>query len=297
MHAQHETNPIYLRVSINPWSRIVSLSNEVSTREGFPKEQYFQRFQSWRIERAIPTGSGKPAARIEYFHVGKNDVLLERFKHQELFSNDLGTIVAETRLQYESEYGPGYGAPCVTIDVRADTSGILRERPTLIADLPRSAEPLHMITVVRFSNLQRRDIAAVGTYSAGGELVGVAEDILKPGQYPSPTKPMTMDEATENSIRQFGFPLRFSVDEFRKAPTALYERDAGPTTLTIISFHFARNRWIQQYVFADSLASSTHYERRVLEFRSTPEDEALRLLDEALPWKPWGERPLTLRGR
>lgn len=125
-----------------------------------------------------------------------------------------------------------------------------REVPKLIDELPLSAEPLNGITIIRVSNLQGVDLAAVATYSERGELFNVAVDSLKSGIYPPrPAKPQTMDEVTQESIRQFGFPLTFAVDEFRKKPTPLYQGTDRPVPLTVVSLHYARNRWVEQHIF------------------------------------------------
>lgn len=274
----------YMRMGIEPGSRVVSLSNEVSILRSPPKEEYFQRGPSWNIERVVPALE-KRATHPEYFHVSRDGVLFERSKYQEVFANDLATIVAQTRYHYESEYGPEYGAS-ITLDVRADKSTIRREPSNVIGGLPSTATPLHMISVIRLSTLEGIDLAAVATYDAAGELFSVAVDALKQGEAPPRrAKIRTIDEDIQESIRQFGFPLRFAIDEFRRSPMPLYERTDGPSPLTVVSLHYELNRYVQQYIFPDSLGGPAKYQTRTLEFRSTEQDEALRSSDQTLPWK------------
>jgi hypothetical protein len=127
-------------------------------------------------------------------------------------------------------------------------------------------------------------LAGVATYTERGELFNIAVDPLTPGDYlPHPAKPQTVDEAIKESIGQFGFPLTFAVDQFRKKPTPLYQRTDRPVPLTVVSLHYARNRWVEQHIFHDV---SAEYEKRFLEFRYTAQDNDLRFFDQDLTWAP-----------
>src|SRR5580658_9058977 len=119
----------YLTLDIDPASRMARLRDEVSLRP--PTVEHFQvgLGPSWRIDRVRPAGPDTAASYLEYFHVNKDSVLLDRSKYQEIFSGKFGVIVAQTDYCYESEYGPGFGAPSLVMGVRADKTAIRRERP------------------------------------------------------------------------------------------------------------------------------------------------------------------------
>jgi hypothetical protein len=277
-------------MQIDPGSRMVRLLDEVSIARGSPASEHFVVAHG-NIDRVVPTRPNNTASHPEYFHVNRNSVLLDRSKRQEILSGAFGAIVAQTDYLYESEYGPGYGAPSIRMGVGTEKSSIQRERPNVIGALPSSATPLQMISVIRFSTMEGIDLVAVATYGAEGELFAVRVDALKQGQYPpQPAKPITVDEDIQNSIRQFGFPLRFSITEFRRIPTALYERNDGPSPLTVISFRYAWSRWVHQYNFRDPFGAPAKYDTRTLEFRFTAPDEVLQFLDQTLPWKSWGDQ-------
>jgi len=281
-------------MEIDQGTRIVRLSGEVPIRRGVPTVEHFRQFtQEFRqrirssVDRMIPIGDGQPGAFAELFYLNEDGILVGRRKFQEVFSGSLGVLIAESSYQYP---GLEYGVGSIGFSLRVEKSSIRREVPKIIDELPSSATPLTSITVIRISKLQGIDLAAVATYSDRGELFNVAVDPLKPGDYmPRPATPQTVDQVIQESIRQFGFPLAFAVHEFQKQPTPLYQRNDSPCPLTVVSFHYARNRWVQQYVFHDTSETPSKYDMRFLEFRNTPQDDDLRFFDQALKWTPAGD--------
>jgi hypothetical protein len=161
------------------------------------------------------------------------------------------------------------------------------EVPRIISDPPSPTAQLNSITVARILRSEAQDLVAVGIYNSNGELLSVVVDAFtsgKGGPVPRPTTVKTMDDVINYDIQTFGFPVRFFVDEYRRIPNALYLRADGASPFTVISFHYERNRWVEQYVFEDSGRNPTEYHTRHLEFRFTDQDEALRLADRTLPW-------------
>lgn len=242
------------------------LLNEVTILRGFPVEEHFVVGPDWNIDRVVPTGLKNKVSHPEYFHISNGSVLLDRSKRLEIFSDSSTPIVAQVDFRYESELGSGWGTPSFVMGVRAEKSGSQREKPKILEGLPSSASPLQMLSVIRLSKIAGVEVAAVASYSADGELFCVVVDALKDGGY-SPHFGKTVDEDIQNSISEFGFPLTFSIDEFRRTPTALYERKDGTSPLTVINLHYARSRWVEQYVFRDSLGAPDIYASRILEFR------------------------------
>ena len=281
----------YLKMEIDPGSRILRLSDEVPIRRGYPSVEHFQEVIQGSpmgtrafVDRVAPMRDGQPSGRTEVFYSNEDGVLVARRKFQEVFSGPLGVLVAESSYVYP---GAEYGTGSIGFSVRVDNSSIRREVPKIIEALPWSATPLNSVTIIRIAKWQGIDLAAVATYSERGELFNVAIDTLKSGDNMSkPAKSQTFDEAIQESIRQFGFPLSFGVDEFQREPTPLYGRSDGPAPLTIISFHYARNRWVQQYIFHGSTETPSKYEARFLEFRQTPQDDDLTPFDQSLAWGP-----------
>jgi hypothetical protein len=288
----------YLKMEIDPGTRIVRLSGEVPISRGVPTVEHFQQFtQEFRqrirtsVDRMVPIGEGQPSAFAELFYVNEDGSLAGRRTFQEVFRDSLGVFVAESFYQYPGYPGLGYGVGLIGFSLRAENSSIRREVPKIIDQLPLSATPLTSITVIRISKLQGIDLAAVATYSDQGELFSVSVDPLKPGDHvPQPTKRQTVNEVIQESIHQFGFPLTFTVDGFQKQPIPLYQRSDSPCPLTVVSFHYARNRWVQQYVFHDASGTPSKYDMRFLEFRNTPQDDDLRFFDQALKWTPAGDQ-------
>jgi hypothetical protein len=279
-------------MEIDPGSRITRLSDEVPN--GSPTVECFQQFmqqfqQQTRsfVERVIPVGERKPGLRPEAFYLNADGIVSQRRKFQELFSVEGTPLVAESSYQYPE---PGYGDGSIGFSVRAETTSIRRELPKTIDQLPLSAQPLDVITIMRISKFRRIDVAAIATYSATGELFNVVVDPTKAGSYfPSSAKPQTLDDAVQESINQFGFPLTFVVDEFQAKPTPLYERSDKPAALTVVGFHYARNRWVQQYVF-DLSGAQSKPQMRVLEFRYSAQDDSLRFFDKTLMFLPAGDQ-------
>jgi hypothetical protein len=108
---------------------------------------------SENIDRVVPIEPDQTASHPEYFYISRDSVLLDRSKRQEIFGGSFGVIVAQTDYRYESEYGPGYGAPSITFGARADKSNIRREPPNVISELPAPATPLNMISLIRIVTL------------------------------------------------------------------------------------------------------------------------------------------------
>jgi hypothetical protein len=199
------------------------------------------------VNRVASLGDGQSSERTEIFSSNEDGVLVQRRKFQEVFTGPFGVLVAESSYFYS---GAEYGSGSIGFSVGVDNSSIRREAPKIIGSLPWYATPLNSITIIRIAKWQGIDLAAVAMYSERGELFNVAIDTLKSGDnLPKPAKSQTFDGVIQESIREFGFPLSIGVDEFQKEPTPLYGRSDGAAPLTIISFHYARNRWMQQYVF------------------------------------------------
>jgi hypothetical protein len=182
--------------------------------------------------------------------------------------------------------------------VTVDSGSIRHEVPQIIDELPLSAQPLNSISVIRVSTLRGIAVAAVAIYNAAGELFGVRVDPLRPTErVHAPAKPQTVDEAIQEAIQQFEFPLSLSAEGFQLKPTPLYEGSGGPSPLTVISFHYARNRWVQQYIFHESSTTQSKFDVRFLEFRYTAQDEDLRLADESLAWNLAGNQRMCFLPR
>ncbi len=285
LHGQIRT---YVKMEIDPGSRVARFSDEVP--EGLPTVEYFQQsIQQFRqqtrstVDRVIPIGNLQPDLRTEVFYLNQDRVVSQRRKFQELFSASGTPLVAESTYQYLE---PGYGDGSIGFSVRAETTSIRREPPKTVEDLPLSAKPLNVVTVIRIAKFHGIDTAAIATHNQTGELFSVTVDPLKADVYLPPSgKAQTVDDVIRESINQFGFPLKFVVDEFQTKPTPLYERTDSPAPLTVVSFHYARNRWVRQYIFDPSRGRSKH-EMRILEFRYSAQDESLGFFDDTLVFGP-----------
>jgi hypothetical protein len=280
----------YLKMEIDPGSRVVRLFDEHPISGGVPTVEYFEQFlQQFRgqirssVDRVIPGKGHQLASRAEAFYIDPDGTLTSRRRFQEVFSIAGTSLVAESSYQY---LGPVYAVPSISFAVRVDGASIRSEQPKIVDELPDSAKPLNGLTVIRISKLRGVDVAAIATYTEGGELFNVAVDPLKSGVYlPQPAKPQTMDDVIQESIYEFGFPVKLAVDAFQRKPTPVYQRSDTPAPLTVVSFHYARNHWVQQYIF-DPSGTGTGPSSRLLEFPYTAEDESLRFFDQALAWRP-----------
>ena len=277
----------YLRMEIDPGSRVARLSDETTKTPA--AVEYFQQFiQEFRgrvrssVERVLPVGDKQPVIRAESFDLNSDGIVSGRRKFQELFSTSGTPLVFETLYQYREL---GYGGGAIGFEVRAMPS-MRREPPKSIDELPAAARPLDAITVIRISQLRGIDVAAIATYNEKGELFSVVVDPLKSTDRLAPSaQTQTVDDVIQESLQHFRFPLRLSVGEFQTKPTPLYGRSDVVAPFTIVNLHYARNRWVQQYVFDPSISGSPD-KLRILEFRYTPQDEDLRFFDKTLPWQP-----------
>jgi hypothetical protein len=280
----------YLKLEVDPGSRLVRLGGEVPIKGSFPTVEYFEQITGEilgqtrsTVLREGPAGERQPS-RTEIFYLDSGGLLVSREKYQEIFKVSGAALVAESLYQYP---GLQYGVGSIGFGVGVDNGPIRHEVPKTIDKLPLSAQPLNSITVIRISELRGIDVAAVATYNEAGELFSVVVRPLKPNEHvPPPAKPQTVDEVIQEAIRQFGFPVSFSVSQFQLEPTPLYELSESVSPLTVINFHYARNRWVQQYVFHDPATTQSKFDVRFLEFRFTAQDDDLRLFDQSLAWNP-----------
>jgi hypothetical protein len=187
-------------MEIDPGNRVARLSDEVP--KGSPSVEYFQQFmQQFRqqtrssVDRVIPIGNRQPDLRAEAFYLNPDGIVSQRRKFQELFRASGTPLVAESSYQYPE---PGYGDGSIGFSISAERTSIRRELPKAVDELPLSAQPLNVITVIRISKSRGIDVASIATYSATGELFNVAVDPLKAGSYlPPSAKPQTVDEVIQ----------------------------------------------------------------------------------------------------
>src|SRR5580704_18069569 len=82
----HGQPSAYLKIDIDPGSRLVRLSEEVSLLRGFPKGPHFLVSPAWNIQRVVPIGPEQTASYPEYFHISTDSVLLDKSMRQEIFT-------------------------------------------------------------------------------------------------------------------------------------------------------------------------------------------------------------------
>ncbi len=280
---------VYRTMEIDPVSLVLRFSNEVAVGAGFPKEAHFQRFGS-SVDHVVPLGRNQPISHPEIYYVSRDLVLKQRRKFQEIYSGSFGVIIAESSYSYPGTDQP---FPQIGFSVRADIYKVKAEVPRIISEPPSPTAQLNSITVARILRSEAEDLVAVGIYNPNGELLSVVVDAFTSGKgapVSRPTSIKTMDDVINYDIQTFGFPVRFSVDEYRRIPSALYLRADGAGPFTLVSFHYEHNRWVEQYLFEDSGRNPTDYHTRHLEFPLTDQDEALRFADRTLPWSTANQR-------
>jgi hypothetical protein len=279
----------YRTMEIDPGSLAVRFSNELPFRAGFPKEAHFLYWGLY-VDHVVPLGPNQPISHPDAFSMSRDLILTHRRKFQEIFSGSFGSIIAESTYYYP---GGDYGFPAIHFGVRADSYKIQGEVPRIIDDPPSPTAQLNSITVARILSSEAEDLVAVGTYNPNGELLCVVVDAFKSGKAVPVSRPsslLTVDDVINYDIRRFGFPVKFSVDEYRLVPNTLYLRAGGSAPFTLVSFHYEHNRWVEQYLFEDAGLNPAKYHLRHLEFLYTDQDQALRLADRTLPWTTANER-------
>jgi hypothetical protein len=275
-----QCNPRYFRsMDINPASLIVQFSSQYSQPCGQPpQDSYFERFDRidlTLVDYIVPNGRGLAASRLGYFDLSPGLKLQQRRKTQELFSGAFGQVFTNISYQYDVVGG----SPAISFQVRPYRSSTQHEEASVVSALPSAANQLNEITVIRAFRSTSGESVAVATYDPGdGDLRDITVDLKDKDDWKS--TPVRLEEG----IGTFGFPAHFSVDMYRDSPKWLFPSGARSSYLTVVSFHYNHNRWVQQDVFEDGDKEHGHYKTRFLEYKFTGQDSSLEPFDQTLPW-------------
>jgi hypothetical protein len=82
----------------------------------------------------------------------------------------------------------------------------------------------------------------------------------------------------------FGFPASFSIAAYQANPTWQSPLGTLLSYLTVVNFHYNRNRWVRQDVFVDGDTEPGKHQTRFLEYQLTAQDSMLETADRTLPW-------------
>ncbi|HEY1758479.1 MAG TPA: hypothetical protein VGG72_24120 [Bryobacteraceae bacterium] len=259
-------------MDIDPASLMVRFSGQYSQPCGEPpQESYFQRFDRLdltMVDRIAPN-NGVAASRLGFFHLSPDLKLLSREKTQELFSWPNGQVFATIRYGYDTTYGPA----SMIFEVRPSRGEIQHEPATIAMSLSSAANELSAISVVRAFRSASGETVAVATYSpAHGDLLNVTGDM-------SPRVGISM-----KTWVAFGFPASFSIAAYQANPTWQSPLGTLLSYLTVVNFHYNRNRWVRQDVFVDGDTEPGKHQTRFLEYQLTAQDSMLETADRTLPW-------------
>jgi len=274
-----QCNPRYFRnMDIDPTNLIVRFSDQYSQPCGEPpQDSYFQRFDRLdltMVDSVVPKHRDVAASRLGFFYLSPGLKLLSREKIQELFSWPDGQVFATIRYNYDATYGPS----TISFEVRPSRSEIQHEPATVASALPSSANELIAITVIRVFRSTSGETVAVGTYNSGGDLLDVTVDLLDKGSW------LSAGGHLDENMSNFGFPPSLSVAAYQSNPNWQSPLGARSSYLTVVSFHYNRNRWVRQDVFADGDGEPGKHQTRFLEYQLTAEDSLLEAIDRTLPW-------------
>lgn len=244
-------------------------------------------YQVWPVQRGrysidelvLPVGS-EQQFRYNAFDVDSAKRLITRSKYQELLTGPYGTVYAETTYHYGDNYKGDNWA--TSFEAAPYTAGVPHEPSRVVDALPLGLE-LSAISVVRVFKNGAEFVIASANYAHDGHFESINVSGSRNGEWLGNRFVIPGVEGIGHGMssysgfkprQAFGLPRVFPVALYMAHPTPIFGAAILTSTLDVVNFHYSRNRWVRQDVYANGAVKT-----KFLEFQFTPADKALETID------------------